>query len=427
MRKSLFRRRPAVRPTGTLLTPTASPPLSSTASSNSVPSGNTTWESLTSGTELRRRTQQRASDLERQGHEDSANVLRLTKEEKERWWPKVNTNWTGHMFSSVMDPNQSLHDGLSVKEMREVDSPDRPMQLSEKDSTFFAGSQFMGDEVFDETRRMIAPPTFDPSIDEIEDEGYGDSSVIVDVVNAVEEDRKRMEAFGNPLLVEDQVDHLLQPQRDTHEAQVQRQEFNGFVHWGLLHAAHMILEEQQDFKKAHELVNRYMRDVDMYQKWLKHPKVMKHVQKKFGIDVSGKYDKLMALTLSMYTRSKIQVYEDDPAGALKSLTAAMSFLSDGGDMKLERHRKMLGATLAARGMIYCKLKSYDRANDDLTRCMNFLDVQKCATVFQLRAEAREALGRLEEARQDEEQAAQIWETAEVVHPGMEGKPKKFLV
>ena len=78
-------------------------------------------------------------------------------------------------------------------------------------------------------------------------------------------------------------------------------------------------------------------------------------------------------------------------------------------------------------MIYCKLKSYDRADDDLTRCMGFLDVTKSATIFQLRAEAREALGRLEEARQDEEHAATIWENAEVVRAGMEGKPKKFLV
>ncbi|KEG07733.1 hypothetical protein DQ04_08951010 [Trypanosoma grayi] len=165
----------------------------------------------------------------------------------------------------------------------------------------------------------------------------------------------------------------------------------------------------------------------MFQKWLEHPKVRAHIQKKFGVDMDAKFDKLMALVMAMYARSKIQVYEDDPGGALKSLTACMSFINEGADLQKERHRKAVGAVLAARGMVYCKLKSYERSEDDLTRALSFVNQKRCATLFQLRAEAREALGRIEDARRDEERAAEIWENAEVILPGMEGKPYKFVV
>ena len=82
--------------------------------------------------------------------------------------------------------------------------------------------------------------------------------------------------------------------------------------------------------------------------------------------------------------------------------------------------------LVARGMIYCKLKSYERADDDLTRALSFVKANRSATLFQLRAEAREALGHIDEARADEERAAQIWEEAEVITPGMDGAPRKFV-
>ncbi|EPY33695.1 hypothetical protein STCU_02071 [Strigomonas culicis] len=284
----------------------------------------------------------------------------------------------------------------------------------------------MADETFDETRRFLPPPSFDPAIDDIDGDGFTDARVMLDIQKALDEDKKRLEAFGNPMLVEDQVDYLLAPQREGEENLQQRQEFNGFVHWGLLHGAHMVLEENQETKRAHEFVNRYMRDVDLFQKWLEHPKVRAHIQKKFSIDMSAKFDKLMALTMAMYTRSKIQVYEDDPAGALKSLTACTNMIAEGADLKLERHRKALGAVLVARGMVYTKLKSFERADDDLTRALAFVKADRSATLFQLRAEAREGLGRIDEARADEERAAEIWEKAEVVAAGMDGPPRKFV-
>ncbi|KAG8345742.1 hypothetical protein ERJ75_001325000 [Trypanosoma vivax] len=375
--------------------------------------------------EWRRRHEQRATDAQRRG-EEPAPKAKTT--EMEKWWPAENQNWSGQMFASSFDKNKKKFDGMFVPEVKEVPSPDKPLELSYAEDNFFLNPDFhMADEVFDETRRFVPPPSFDPAVDEIDDEGFVDGQVMFDIQKAVDEDKRRLEAFGNPLLVEDQVDYLLQPQREGQENIHQRQEFNGFVHWGLLHGAHMIIEENQDYKKAHEFVNRYMRDIDLFQKWLEHPKVRAHIQKKFGIDMHAKFDKLMALVMAMYARSKIQVYEDDPAGALKSLTACMSFINEGADLKNERHRKAIGAVLAARGMVYCKLKSYERCDDDLTRALTFVNKNRCATLFQLRAEAREALGRIEEARLDEERAAEIWENAEVISPGMEGKPYKFVV
>lgn len=397
----------------------------STAVSPPTPSANTTTASLTSEVEKRRRSVQRATDAEREG----AEPMDQPSNEEERWWPAVNENWTGHMFGGAVDKNRKRKDGMWVPELKHVPSQDKPEQLSFADTNFLgkAGQFYMTDEVYDETKRMVPPSTFDPALDEIDDEGFNDASVMMEVQRAVDEDRKRLEAFGNPVSVDDQVDYLLQPQREGQENTAQRQEFNGFVHWGLLHAAHMMLEENQDFKKSHEFVNRYMRDVDLFTKWLKHPKVVAHLEKKFGIDVSTKYDKLMGLTMAMYTRSKIQVFEDDAAGALKSLTGAMSFISEGADLKLERHRKAYGSILVARGMVYCKLKSFERSEDDLTRALSFVNPKRCATLYQLRAEAREALGKIEEARHDEELAAMIWEEADVVRPGLLGEPKKFVI
>ncbi|SCU68029.1 uncharacterized protein TEOVI_000808300 [Trypanosoma equiperdum] len=386
---------------------------------------NTRRESEAVAIEQRRQQQQRATDAQRRGEEP---LPEQSESEMARWWPEENQNWSGRMFASPLDKNKKKFDGMFVPEMKEVHGPDKPLELSYAGDNFFLNPDFhMADEVFDETRRFVPPPSFDPAVDEIDDEGFVDGQVMFDIQKAVDEDRRRLEAFGNPLLVEDQVDYLLQPQREGQENIQQRQEFNGFVHWGLLHGAHMIIEENQDYKKAHEFVNRYMRDIDLFQKWLEHPKVRAHIQKKFGVDMHAKFDKLMALVMAMYARSKIQVYEDDPAGALKSLTACMSFINEGADLKKERHRKAIGAVLAARGMVYCKLKSYDRAEDDLTRALRFVNQKRCATLFQLRAEAREALGRIEEARLDEERAAEIWENAEVIAPGMSGKPYKFVL
>lgn len=388
----------------------------------------TTKESLTGEVERRRRTIQRATDAERAGLEVDDRVQDGVSEE-ERWWPPVNDKWNGHMFSSAMDKNLKRKDGMYVPEVKEMPRPDKPEVLSFADDSFFGkhGQFAMIDETYDDTKRLVPPATFDPAIDEIDDEGFNDQHVMLEILRAVDEDKKRLEAFGNPVTVEDQVDYLLQPQREGNENIAQRQEFNGFVHWGLLHAAHMVLEDNNDVKKAHELVNRYMRDVDLFVAWLKHPKVRGHIQKKFNVDVAPKFDKLMALAMCMYTRSKIQVFEDDPAGALKSLTGAMSMITEGADLKLDRHRKAIGAVLAARGMVYCKLKSYERAEEDLTRALSFVNGKRSPTLYQLRAEALEALGRIEEARQDEETAAMIWEDADVVRAGLEGEPRKYVV
>lgn len=381
---------------------------------------------------FRQKTVQRASEEERRGldplphtHRPGADT-RITEEE--RWWPTPNSKWSGSMFGSVMDGSKKRKDGMWVPEVTSVPRQDAPEQLSYSSDQFFnLPDLHMADEASEPTKRFLPPPKFDPALDDVDEDNFTDGHIMADIQKSLEEDKCLLEAFGNPLSVEDQVDYLLAPQREGEENIQQRQEFNGFTHWGLLHGAHMIIEENQEFKRAHEFVNRYMRDIDLFVKWLEHPKVRAHIQKKFGIDMHSKFDKLMALTMAMYTRSKIQVYEDDPAGALKSLTACVNLISEGADMKNLRHRKALGAVLVARGMVYCKLKSHERADDDLTRALAFVKAERSATLFQLRAEAREALGRIEEAREDEMRAAQIWEDGEVMHPGMDGPPRKFVV
>lgn len=391
--------------------------------------GDTSVESLTAETELRRRTAQRASDADRAGAESLPDVSKMTEEE--RWW-SLDEDFklgSGNMFGTAVDRKIKRKDGMYVKEMKKIPTPDEPEVLNNYDEYFItktAASLTMQGEVFSHTKRLVPPATFDPAVDEIDDEGFEDSAVAIEVMKAVEDDRRRLEAFGNPVTVDDQVDYMLQPQRQMNESIAQRESFNGFVHWGLLHAAHMLLEENNDVKKAHECVNRYLRDLDLFVAWLKHPKVTSHIQKKFNVDMTGKFDKHMALVLSLYTRAKIQVIEDDPAGALKSLTGCVGLTNEGSDLKNPRHRKAFGAVLVARGMVHLKLKSYERAEDDLTRALAFVNPKRSATLYQLRAEALEQLGRIEEARQDEETAAMIWETADTVCAGMDGTPRKFV-
>lgn len=376
----------------------------------------------------RQRTVQRATDAQRRGEEPLPPSSSSNISEEEKWWPRVNTNFSGRMFGTMLDPNKKRKDGMWTPEIKSVPRQDEPEQLSYASDEFFDMPDLhMADEALSTTKRFVPPPCFDPALDNVEEDNFTDGQVMADIQKALDEDKRRLEAFGNPLTVEDQVDYLLAPQREGDENIQQRQEFNGFTHWGLLHGAHMILEENHDFKRAHEFVNRYMRDIDLFTRWLEHPKVRGHIQKKFGVDMNKKFDKLMALTMAMYTRSKIQVYEDDASGALKSLAACVNMISEGADMKNERYRKALGAVLVARGMVYCKLNSYDRADDDLSRALAFVNAKRSATLFQLRAEAREALGRVEEAREDEVRAAEIWENAEVLHGGMDGIPRKFVV
>eukprot|EP00796_Vickermania_ingenoplastis_P009514 gene9514-6681_t len=381
----------------------------------------------------RQRTVQRATDAQRSGVEPLPDGCGETPvSEGERWWPKEHggrTNWSGSMSHSMLDADRKRLDGMWVPEVTAPPRPEAPEAISYATDQFFnLPDLHMVDETLDTTRRFVPPPSFDPALDDVDDDGnFTDGQVMLDIQKALEEDKRRLEAFGNPLTAEDQVDHLLAPQREGDENVQQRSEFNGFAHWGLLHGAHMVVEENQEFKRAHEFVNRYLRDIDLFCKWLEHPKVRQHIEKKFGIDMHAKYDKLMAITMAMYTRSKIQVYEDDPAGALKSLTACVNLISEGADMKNPRHRKALGAVLVARGMVYCKLKSFERSEDDLTRALAFVKAERSATLFQLRAEAREALGRVAEARDDEMRAAEIWEQAEVIHPGLDGAPRKFVL
>lgn len=385
----------------------------------------------------RQATVQRATDAERRGEvpvvragsSSSSSPHHKAGGEEERWWPEEEEKFSGGMFGSALDARRKRKDGMWVPELKSVPRQDEAAKLSYHTDSYFRNTDFhMADETFEPTSRMLAPPRFDPAIDDVEEDSFTDAQVMFDMQKALEEDKQRLQAFGNPLTVEDQVDYLLAPQRDGEENIQQRQEFNGFVHWGLLHGAHMVLEESQELKRSHEFVNRYLRDIDLFTKWMEHPKVERHIFKKFGVEnIRSKFDKLMAITMAMYTRSKIQVYEDDAAGALKSLTAAVNLISEGADLTNERHRKALGAILVARGMVYGRLKSYERSDDDLTRALAFVKANRSATLFQLRAEAREALGRIEEARDDEMKAAEIWEEGEVIHEGMSGEPRKFVV
>ncbi|RNF09960.1 hypothetical protein TraAM80_01799 [Trypanosoma rangeli] len=179
--------------------------------------------------EQRRRTEQRATDAQRHGEEP---LDAVPSSEMGRWWTEENQNWSERMFASPFDKNKKKLDGMFVPELKELQSPTQPLELSYAEDNFFVNPDIhMADEVFDEARCRVLPPSFDPAIDEIDDDDFVDGQVMLDVQKAVEEDRRRLEAFGNPLLVEDQVDYLLEPQREGMEnMQQQQQEFNGFVH-----------------------------------------------------------------------------------------------------------------------------------------------------------------------------------------------------
>ena len=354
--------------------------------------------------------------------------VRRTEDETEKWWP-VDNKWTGRVRRDYYSPSKPLTEGMMVPDIKQVPDQGKPEEISFAGDTFFAAPQMMMNDGINEREKFLAPAsTFDPALDDIEEtEFMQDTRIAKDIQEAAHADKKRLEAFGNPITVEDQLDYLMTPSREGQEVQQQRDEFNGFLHWGLLYAATIAVDQEQDFKKAHQFVNRYLRDMDLFAQWLKHPKVVAHMQKKFNFDVAEKFDKLLAVALSLFVRSKIQALEGDHTGALKSLVGAAGMIHEGGKLEDPRHRKVLGAVLSCRGMVYAQLKSYERAEDDLTRSLSYLPAERCASVFQVRAECREAMGKLDDARDDEEHAADIWEKAETLHPGMDHPPVKWVI
>lgn len=359
--------------------------------------------------------------------EDYERAHDASADEVARWWP-VDTKLSGRMHLRTYDASKRTFQGMMVPEVKEVPTQGvSQFGLHATDDSFFTAPEvYLSGDVFAEEKRFLPPPSFDPAFDDIEEQEYGDVDTIKEVINAAEEDKKRLQAFGNPLAAEDQIDLLLAPQREGQEIRQQREEFNGFVHWGLLHAADIAISQEADFKRAHTFISRYLRDIDLFQQWLRHPKVVKHIKRKFNIDVSNKFDKLMAISMALFMRSKVQAGEGDFAGALKSLVGAAGMINEGGNLSIDRHKKALGVILAARGMVYLQLKSYERAEDDLTRCIPFMISSKCASIYQARAEAREQLGKILEAREDELRAADIWEEGEIIHPGMDHPPVKFV-
>jgi tetratricopeptide (TPR) repeat protein len=355
--------------------------------------------------------------------EDYERAHSTAADEEARWWP-IDTKLSGRIYRRAFDPHKKTLDGMHVPEMKTVPTQGiSQFAAHANDESFFTAPEvFLTGDVFAEEKRFLPPPSFDPAFDDIEEQEFNDVDTMKDVFNAAEEDKRRLEAFGNPLSAEDQIDLMLAPQRDGQEIRAQREEFNGFIHWGLLKAADIA----NDLKRAHTFVSRYLRDVDLFQQWLKHPKVVKHIKRKFNIDISNKFDKLMAISMALFVRSKIQCKEGDYSAALKSLVGAVGMINEGGNLSIERHRRALGSILSARGMVYLQLKSWERAEDDLTRCMPFMPMHRCATIYQMRAEAREQQGKILEAREDELKAAEIWEEGETVHPGIDHPPVKFV-
>ncbi len=353
---------------------------------------------------------------------------RVTQDEEEKWWP-LDTKWTGGVRRDYYDNTKKPLYGMHVPELKEVPDPKRPELTGMEADSFYNVSQLVIDDShIPKDRRLPAAATFDPAIDEIEENDFmSDIKMRNEIERAAHRDKLRLQQLGNPITVEDQLDFLLQPQRSGDEQiKQQREDFNGFLHWGLQYAATVALDQEMDPKKAHQFINRYLRDIDLFEQWSKHPKVVAHMKKKFNIDINNTFDKLMAMTSSLYIRSKIQCVEGDFAGALKSLVGASGLLNEAG-VTTPKRKKLLGAILAARGLAYYKLSSPERAEEDLTHCLAYMPRERCATVYQLRAECREALGRLDEAREDEERAADIWEHAETVHPGMDHEPVKWIV
>lgn len=362
-------------------------------------------------------------------HQHQPRATSGPQSENDRWWP-VDDRWgiTG-LRRNIFDSTMKSYDGMIVPELKEVPDPKKPEQITVKGDTYFTDPEtLLFGVVLEDEKKMLPPATFDPAIDDIEESEWADATTLREIVQAAEQDRNRLETFGNPMLAEDQIDLLMTPHRQTQEGMTQRQEFNGFLHWGLLKAADIALDQEADTKKAHSFVNRYLRDMDLFQKWLRHPKVVKHMYTKYRMDPGEKFDKLMAISMALYVRSKIQCMEGDLGGALKSLVSASGMLHEGGGAKLSlpRYKRALGGILMSRSAVYLKLGSAARAEEDCTKALTIVPKDRCASLYQIRADAREQLGKLAEAREDEELAADIWENAETLHPGMDGPPVKFV-
>ena len=345
-----------------------------------------------------------------------------------RWWTE-DGKWSANQRRDLYDATKKFNsDGALVPQYKRVPSSDPNEFEDTMDSHYFfpKSNPAMLGEILEPEQRMLKSPPFNPELDDLEEKEYQTPELMLEVMEAAEKDKRRLMELGNPITADQALEIFLQPTREIPEVKRQREEFNGFVHWGILHASNVALRNN-DVKMAHQLVNRYMRDLDLFSKWLDHDKVRLHFQKKFQIETQGKLDKLMAMVMALYVRSKIQVYEGDFPGALRSLVAGINMIRESGDLKNTRHRKALGIVLGSRGFVHLKLESPERAVDDLTQSLPFLPAKRCATIFQIRAEALERLGKIDEARQDEEKAAEIMENAEVVHPGMDIPPQKWVL
>lgn len=351
-------------------------------------------------------------------------------EASSKWW-SMDGKWSAMQRRDIYDPTKKMSSmGTLTPEYKRVPNPqDTELEFEDTmDSHYFFGKSnvAMFGQVLEPEQRMLAAPKFNPELDDLEEDEYSPPELMLEVMQAAEADKKRLSELGNPVTADEALQHFLEPNRKVPEAQRQREDFNGFVHWGILHAANVALRNG-DQKMAHQLVNRYLRDLDLFEKWLEHEKVRAHMKKKFQVETKGALDRLMCSCMALYVRSKIQVYESDFPGALRSLVASINMIRESGDLKNARHRKALGVLLASRGFIYLKLESPERSVEDLTQSLPFLPAKRCATVHQLRAEALEKLGKIEEARLDEEKAADIMENAEVIHPGLDQPPQKWVM
>ena len=330
------------------------------------------------------------------------------------------------MLRDRVDRSKKLWLGMHVPEIKRVPDPKDASTCQINNDTYWTAPELYMQEGFEQERRLPPPPVFDPAVDDMEDVEHFDMEVINDIQRAAQEDADRVEKFGGILSAETQVDYLLAPQRKDPQIAQQRQEFNGFLHWSLLQGANLLCCEQHDFKKAHQFVTRYLRDMDLFVEWLKHPKVKAHLKKKFEIEIKN-YDRLMATVVALFIRGKIQVYEQDPAAALTSFVGAASMLSESGNMDKPKYKQALGPILMARGMCYLKLQSYKLAEDDFTVALRHLPKHQTASLLMMRAEAREKLGKIDEAREDEVAAATLHEECEIIHPGLDAKPMSWVV
>eukprot|EP00759_Apiculatamorpha_spiralis_P039202 PhF_6_TR38096/c0_g1_i1/m.56833 len=346
-----------------------------------------------------------------------------------RWWP-LDDKWSGRQRRDLYDPEKRYTwEGTLVPEVKKVptNNPDEFTETLGDDWFFHKSNPMLYAEQLPHEQNFLPPPPFNPELDDLEEREANSPEIMKDIVKAADEDKRRMIELGNPITAQDALDAFLMPSRETPELQQQRDEFNGFIHWGMLHAANVALRNN-DMKMAHQLVNRYVRDLDLFAKWMEHEKVRRHMLQKFKFDTKGKLDKLMANVMAMYMRSKVQVFESDFSGALRSLIAGIGMLRDSGDVTNNpRHRKAMGILLGSRGFVFLKLDSPDRALEDLNNCMPLVPANRAVTLYQLRAEALERLGRIEEARKDEERAAEIVENAEVVYAGLDQPPQKWIM